>query len=570
MNDPRRRVGNRPSEQNPAYSPLRSVRAPNPGGEAASHPPGAPTPRSTGGTAARSHPSPAKARQADYVSEVRTRRSPRSIARRLAAALLLSGIACAAPPQDERPSFLLVVLDTARRDAISAYGEVEGTTPNVDALAREGVLYSLAFAPTPWTLPSHATMLTGLPVERHQVGLRGRLSLPEEVVTLAERLRDAGYQTAGFSENPLVGTEFMLSQGFEYYDYETIHQALAEKFGAEVPAFDVVEKVAYWARQRRTDRPFFVFVNLFDPHDPYTVREVNPFLPRGVDASRARAVQPKDEKMGGIAASVGMCDRIPSSADLAILRGLYLGDVFAADAKFGKIRALLVGAGPSRDLVTIVTSDHGEQLGEHRLLGHEFSVRNTVLNVPLVLHGLPGLSPGVRDEPVELVDLAPSILEWAGVEIPEDLPGRPLSAAPAASKSERPIVGLFADIYAEEPAAPDPGAAFAGVELSAPLADERRRGCGPEDRVFGNIFSLTRYPHKLIWFENGPAEIYDLSWDPHERSDQTSFHPELVAALEQELAEIRRRFEPEGTPSPPAPAPSPAAVEALRSMGYVE
>jgi arylsulfatase A-like enzyme len=504
---------------------------------------------------------------------VRARRSSRCIARWLTATLLLSGIACTAPPQDERPSFLLVVFDTARKDAVSAYGEVDGTTPHVDALAREGVLYSLAFAPTPWTLPSHATLLTGLPVERHRVGLHGRLSLPEEVVTLAERLRGAGYQTAGFSENPLVGTEFMLSQGFGHYAYETIHQALAQRFGAEVPAFDVVEKVAYWARRRRRDRPFFVFVNLFDPHDPYTVREVNPFLPRGVDASRARAAQPKQangERVMGIAASVGICDRIPSPDDLAILRGLYLGEVSATDEKLGRIRAHLVGAGPSRDLVTIVTSDHGEQLGEHRLLGHEFSVRNVLLNVPLVVHGLPGLSPGVRDEPVELADLAPSILDWAGVEIPEDLPGRPLSAAPAASKSERLIVGLYRDIYTNQPPATDPGAALAGVKLSSPLGDERRRGCGPDDRVFGNIFSLTRYPHKLIWFENGPAEIYDLSWDPHERSDQTSFQPEIVAALERELAEIRRRFEPEGTSSSPSPAPSPAAVEALRSMGYVE
>jgi arylsulfatase A-like enzyme len=480
------------------------------------------------------------------------------------AAFLLPGAACTEPPRDPRPSFLVVVFDTLRRDAVSAYGEVEGTTPNLDGLAREGLLYPLAFAPSPWTLPSHATLLTGLPVDRHGVGVNGRMSLPDELKTLAERLREAGYQTAGFSENPLVGGEFKLSRGFEHYAYETIEQKVAGNRGAELPEFDIVAEVARWAQARPANRPFFVFVNLFDPHDPYVVREENPFLPPGVDANRAKSVQPFQATEAPIALAVGICDRIPPRDDVEILRGLYLGDVAVADVKLGRIRALLAGAGPSRELVTIATSDHGEHLGERRLLGHEFSVRNVLLNVPLVVHGLPGVPPGMLDEPVELADLTPSILSWAGIEIPEELSGRPLPVSSAASPGGRGIIG----VYNDEPLVAARGELPDGIAARPTASDERRRGCGPDDRVFGSTFALTRYPHKLIWFENHPSELYDLSWDPDERSDQASYRPELAAALEREVADVRGRFELQRETS--SPAPSPAAVEALRGLGYVE
>ncbi len=144
--------------------------------------------------------------------------------RRILAVLWLAiGAAACGPDAEDRgapPSLLLVVLDTTRRDAVSAYGAVEGTTPNLEALAAEGLRYDWALAPSPWTLPSHATLFTSLGLEAHGVGVTGRVVLGPGPATLAQQLADAGYQTVGFSENPLLTSSFGLARGFDRFGGE--------------------------------------------------------------------------------------------------------------------------------------------------------------------------------------------------------------------------------------------------------------------------------------------------------------------------------------------------------------
>ena len=197
---------------------------------------------------------------------------------RLPLIFVLAPIASAyAPdPPAEPPSILLVVIVTLRADAVSAYGEVVGTTPAFDALAAAGQRYTRAYAPAPWTLPSHASLLSGLDVATHGVGLGGRVVLGEEIETLAERLRGAGYQTAAFSENALVSGAFGFDQGFDHFAVRTAEDQLAA--GRKL-MIDVETEVAAWLEARDPGRPFFIFVNLYDPHEPYTVRGANPFLP---------------------------------------------------------------------------------------------------------------------------------------------------------------------------------------------------------------------------------------------------------------------------------------------------
>ena len=450
-----------------------------------------------------------------------------------------------------RPSVLLVVIDTLRADAVSAYGSVRGTTPHIDALAHEGLLYENAFAPSPWTLPSHATLFTGLPVMKHAVGSRVRI-LGEQWQTLAERMLESGYATAGFSMNPLISRAFQMDQGFEHFDARNLERYMAESFQWS-DVFDVVGAISTWLAQRRDERPLFLFVNLFDPHEPYKVRDLNPFVPQGVpeDALRARPAKP----------SRLLCDAIPTSDELEILRGLYLGDVRAADAKLGEILAALRRHVAGR-LVSVVTSDHDEHLGERRLMSHEFSVAGVVLRVPMVVHGLPRAAPARIEAPVDLADLVPSILQWTGAEVPAELPGRPLPTKTGAAP-QRSLVAFYSDRHL--PRAPE----WVGV-MREDDKGARRRFCGPSDPVRGSMVSLLRYPLKAVWYERYPPELYDLSWDPNERSNLAAMQPDVAARLVREAEAFAEGAGLVGEATTGAESLSEEALDSLRELGYVE
>jgi arylsulfatase A-like enzyme len=463
-------------------------------------------------------------------------------------AILPWGGGCDSAPDDPRPSILLVVIDTLRADAVSALGGVEGTTRHLDALAREGLLYTRTQTPAPWTLPSHASLFSGLRPDRHRVGIDGRYVAPDALVMLAERLRDAGYQTAGFSENKFVSRDFNLAQGFETFE--------SDHFVEHGAPIDPLRGAGRWLEGRDADRPFFLFLNLMDAHHPYAVRATNPFLPEGVELEQARRVDQSGSRI---------CESIPSEEELRILRGLYLGDVAVADARVEAALRLARRASGAGRLLTVVTSDHGEHLGEHRLLGHQWSVRNVLLHVPLVVHGLPGVAPARIERPVDTLDLVPSILAWAGVGSPDGLDGRPLPTrpdpTPAGEKAgPRSLVAFYSGYWPVD--WPD--------ALRLPLREQSRRACGERDRVFGNMLALTRFPFKLIWFDRHPAELYDLRWDPNERSNLLGVQPEVAAPLEaamRELVEEAAMLPPE---SVVAPDLQPRVLEALRAIGYLD
>lgn len=487
------------------------------------------------------------------------RRYPRSARRsnRLVLVLLtVSLAACTSAASDGRPSIVLFVVDTLRADAVSAYGRVTGTTPNLDRLAAEGLLYTHAYAPAPWTLPSHSSLFTGLRADQHGVGIHGAFRLPDDVSTLAERLRDAGYETAGFSENSIVSHDFNLDQGFE--DLRTMSP---EDFAREVEQpgsslFSTVELVGAWAKQRKRDRPFFLFVNVMDAHEPYSVRAKNFFL----TPERAPHAASLDQ-------SPRVCARGLTAHDIAVLNGLYLGDVAAADAKAAAVREQLKAAGYEANVITVVTSDHGQLLGEHGLVNHQFSVHEQLLRVPLIVHGLGNPAASI-DEPVDLIDVVPSILAWTGVAAASSgLPGRVLpTAARAATDAPRDLVAMFGDwvglLSREMPAWIGNGA--------NETASARQRTCTPEDHVSGDMVALMRYPYKLIWYQRYVAELYDIRADPDEHDNIAATDPAPLATLQAALSALKAES-PMLSSAPAQPgAPDPNVGKALKSLGYVE
>jgi len=454
-----------------------------------------------------------------------------------------------------RPSLLLVVVDTLRADAVSAYGAVAGTTPAIDALAESGLRYAHAYAPAPWTIPSHASLFTGLGVEHHRVGIGNRLTASTDLVMLAERLRDAGYETAAFVENSLVGEPFGLMQGFEHAAVQPLTQGLAEIARPGSSAFDVLQSLDAWAGGRDGERPFFVFVNLIDAHEPYLVRPTNPFLPPGVDAARAAEVARAQSP-------TRMCNALPTVDELAILHGLYLGDVAVADAKVGTILQRVRAAAGAQPLITIVTADHGEHLGEHRLLDHNYTVREEALHIPLVVAGLPETPPAVIETPVTLTDVTASLLVWAGVGVTNELDGRPLPLGQDAPGEPRDLLSAYSDSDTMREDWPLEG------RIPGPTPARKRQHCGADDRVFGDMAALIRYPHKLIWYSRNPPELFDLAQDPQERTDLRDTRPEIAQALRRELASRLEKSRPFVRADDAAV--DPRAREALRALGYAE
>jgi arylsulfatase A-like enzyme len=455
-----------------------------------------------------------------------------------------------------RPSFLVIVVDTLRRDAVSAYGSVAGTTPEMDALAAEGLRFTRAFAPSPWTLPSHATIFSGRRIDQHGVGLPGGTLLGTEWPTLAQSLKELGYETAAFSENVIVSDVFQLLRGF---DFRKTSRLNAE--GKEI-MIDAPREVQAWLASRNKNTPFFVFVNMLDAHAPYEIRETNPWLPPGVSRSTLRMREARPE--------LQLCGGLPTAEQIAIQRGLYLGDVHEADRKLGAIVRAIRAAAADTPLVTIAVSDHGELFGEGQLMGHEFSLHSGLLRIPVIVHGLANVAPAIIDTPVGLEDLMPSMLRWAGGPLPEDLPGRVLpttigpstSDSPVETDAPRALLSAYTDVHRPMPEEWD-------GRVRRVDKNRIRQFCSDSNPVYGGMASLVRYPFKYVWYERYTARLYDLSWDLKEISDVSGHHPDLVRAFQAELDPILRRAGMAG-PSKTATEIPQNVMDTLKALGYAE
>jgi len=346
-----------------------------------------------------------------------------------------------------RPNFLIVVLDTVRRDAAgwpTAATPAElaraRLTPSLAALAGRGVAWSQAWSVAPWTVPSHASLFTGLLPSQHGCdgeNLRLRTGLP----TLAERLGGAGYRTAAFYSNPWLADratgilrdfQEKLESSIGGLGRMTTGDAGNDQGGAASAA-----NFRDWLQSRDPARPFLAFINILEAHLPYapTAADLAVAAP-GVASDGGVSIAWAHEYNAGL--------HPDSLVDWRHVRSCYAGDVVAADRLLGQILATLREAGLENDTVVIVTSDHGENLGDHGLFEHQFSVHETLLGVPLVIAG-PGIGPAgsTRSAPVLLTDLFATVIELAGLTPDRIPPGsRPLLSGNSAV--DRPLIGEYA------------------------------------------------------------------------------------------------------------------------------
>jgi len=276
-------------------------------------------------------------------------------------------------------TIVLITVDTLRRDHVSAYAPPDVRLPQpatkaIDGLARQGLRFDEARTEVPLTLPSHVTMMTGLPPAATGVRLNtyGRLAAPAArgFPLLAERLRDSGWHTAAFLSADALHPRYGLDQGFETYDAtmaDNPRRSAAQL--AERPGADTVRAALAYTRGLEKREKLFLWVHLFEPHAPY-------------------------------------------AAD-----GTYAGDVESASRLVGTLLRGLEGAGRRRGAAILLTADHGEALGELKERSHGFLLADGVLRVPFLLVA-PGVEPGVRHDPVELTDVAPTLASLAGISWP--------------------------------------------------------------------------------------------------------------------------------------------------------
>jgi arylsulfatase A-like enzyme len=316
----------------------------------------------------------------------------------------------------ERPNLVLYVVDTLRADHLGCYGYDRPTSPRLDAFAREGVRFAGARAQSSWTKPAMATLLTGLHPVTHGAERRNQGIAPE-VRTLAERLSAAGYETAMFTTNPTVVEKFGFGRGFDRFEY--VHQLRGRK-RRSVDSAEMHRAAAGWLSGRAApERPFFLVVHTLDPHDPYRPRE--PYRSRfapGVDVASACCF--RGEQLAALSAERAAIRRRDSLA-------LYDGEIAQNDASFGRLLDDLHARGLLQRSAVVFTADHGEEFHEHGGWRHAESLFEEVLRVPLVVRLPEGAPAGaIVEDPADQIDLAPTLLELAGIAMPPELPGASL------------------------------------------------------------------------------------------------------------------------------------------------
>lgn len=482
------------------------------------------------------------------------------------AALLAAGPGCGGRTGPPR-GLVLVVVDTLRADHLGVYGYSRPTSPSLDALAGDAVLFRDVASPAPWTLPSLATLMTSLYPSVHGAHSPSNLQdldwyfrpkqyrafskLHPSRVTLAEVLRDAGFATYGAVQGSYPTSVFGMSQGFGTYR-ENATPGLR---------FDLEDALA-WLDATKPDR-FFVYLHVQEVHAPYTPvairrgakRKLDParmsYYREAVAEERARFLQhdfdpgyggPIDGSRASLRALSRPGTRV-SRRDVEHLVALYDRGIAYVDYWIG---ALVRGLADRRlldDTLLVVTADHGEEFLEHGRLEHSFSYYEEMLHVPLVIR-VPGEGRGrVVEQTVGLVDVMPTLLDVLGVEAPPGLEGRSLRA-----------------LWRHGGAAPSAESAYVG-EASFHRGDLALRG--PGWKYIQGAAAPGQPPRQ---------ELYDLVTDPGEKRNRCPDEPTLCRSREEQLrarmASLRARAEA-------LAAPEPATLdgdtrESLRALGYLD
>lgn len=293
----------------------------------------------------------------------------------------------------EKPNVILITLDTLRADHLACYGYSDVRTPNLDSLARRGVLFEQAATNSPLTLPAHCSILTGMYPTYHGVRINGNTALNEEQMTIAEVLSAQGYQCGAFIGAFVLDGRWGLKQGFQHYDdqFDLKKYKHIDLGAVQRPGNEVIDAALDWLEEQKST-PFFAWIHLYDPHTPYEPPEpyLSEYGPRG-------------------------------------LAGLYDGEIAFMDEQIGRCLSWLENNGLDESTILILVGDHGEGLGSHGEGTHGYFIYDYAVHVPLIIvtpfEGLRGVRVSSQ---VRVVDIFPTLMEIAAVTPPAETHGRSL------------------------------------------------------------------------------------------------------------------------------------------------
>ncbi len=415
------------------------------------------------------------------------------------------------------PNVILIVLDTLRSDRLSLNGYARPTTPNIDAWAlSRGVNFTQVVAPAPWTLPSHVSIFTGLDTLSH--GANTGDPMPADLLSMAERLRDSGYTTHAVTGGAYLTDAYGLMQGFDSYHY--FYPPVVDPSEAGNDIVEGIDRSIEWLK-KNTDRPFFLLVHTYEVHTPYRARE--PFFSRFHEPRPGEPLPPVDtlafepirengyEMTAGLQARYGSPDspfQQISDEHFPMVNALYDSAVAFADSNVKRLFDELEILGLNDETVVVVTSDHGESLGERNKADHK-SLEDWELLVPLVIAAPDKLRAAGRQvsTQVRLIDLFPTVLELVDLKLPTDLDGRSL-------------VPLF-----DDPERAHPEDAWSYASSSNAGLSLRRAG------RFKYTFNNSAW-HPI----HGRESLYRLDIDPTTSTDVAAIDPD-TARLRKETAE---------------------------------
>jgi uncharacterized sulfatase len=508
-----------------------------------------------------------------------------------------------------QPDILFIVLDTQRADRLGCYGYDRAISPNIDRMAADGVRFEMGISPAQWTIPSHASMFTGLYPTAHQV-TQSNHSLSEEQPQLAERMFQEGYETVGFCNNPLVG---VLSNGFtrgfgdHFYNYggaapnafrgyriedswlqkvrngasrgfRNFAQPIQNMFGHSELAFRLslnAWMTPLWSRlanfkgqnersvrhlvrflqereQYQTEQPLFLFLNLMETHLPFwpsaeSLQKVAPYL---LSDPLAQA-EMKRWNREAYRWAAPLAEPMPP-LERRVLSDLYDAEVAYQDSYLGTLFEMLAARKNAENTLTIIVGDHGDGLGEHQMVSHAFNAYQELVHVPLIMHWPQAIKPRTVATPVSTRRVFHTMLTAAGDP-------HPLSLTNTIAGSDPEHETVFTEIY-------PPLNFVSALEHRQPELLARFRCTATRRAIVQNDW-------KLVTVDNAPDELFTLAQDPKELDNGILQHPAETEALNIQLDQFVQTVERQKadvTAGDTFDLQDERILQQLRGLGYIE